>query len=1013
MASRSGSSRLSRPKEGTRLGDWVLREEIGAGSFAYVHRAKNLVSWRPPSAESDCFRPKHHHVSTPANSRQQRGGYAAVKCVILAKLNNNKKLKENLFGEIKILKSLNHPHIVPLFDCKDSPEFIFLIMEFCSMGDLSHFIKYRRNQKAGSLAQQTLDRYPNPDHGGINEVLARNFIKQLSSAVEFLQTKNLIHRDLKPQNVLLAPSRQTSESTQAFLPDHMKELQPVGVPSLPVLKIADFGFARSLPPQGLAETLCGSPLYMAPEILRYEKYDAKADLWSVGTVTYEMVTGRPPFRAGNHVELLRNIEKCDDVIKFPSEVRVSSGVKDLIRSLLKRNPVQRTSFADFFKHPVVTGDIPGLLDEDREALETHSRPELTQSMAMARTSSAQRREEARPSRPDPVRLDTNEVFVDALEPPRKFQDHPHETTPAARPRLGQVPTAPPGRTPQLEGGRNVSEKPAMNRYQTEMPPPQAPASTTRRPDTARRHSVATRPSPPPQHQVIHRTREEQERAAQDVADEREYVVVEKKAVEMNALADELQASPRIRSHRYSVGAQQRPVRQVAGSAPVNNQISTTRTTQTGNANRPDHLRRASFERRAKTAGSASSAIAKALSMASGRLMNLGFSPPVGRAGSAPNMPIYSAFPAYPTQQSQLLLEDGNQSNLPLDDDSKTLQAIEETATRSDVVHGFAEVKFLQIAPAQPAVEQGLGVQGANVGPNDEGSDLPPEALVMVCEEALVLYVKALNLLSRAMDVAAAWWKRRNRGDATDSASVSPKSFKTGNAQAAARVNSVVQWVRNRFNETLAKAEFVSLKLVEAQKLLPSDHPCHPSHRSTSASASIAAAQAQSLPKDQANGPVDVYISPGVTAERIMYQRAVEMSRTAAVNELMGENLNDCEIGYVTAIRMLEVVLETSGIEASSESGKQEKAAAKKEIDDDDGLDPEDRESVLKSKPNSLTAQDNHMLTTRIVLQGTKNRLHTLRKKMQMLARRNSAQAVQQRSPKAKPAPLAPGNASAR
>src|SRR5690606_19834846 len=72
-----------------------------------------------------------------------------------------------------------------------------------------------------------------------------------------------------------------------------------GLPSLPMLKLADFGFARVLPSTSLADTLCGSPLYMAPEMLRFERYDAKADLWSVGTVLYEMITGRAPFRARN------------------------------------------------------------------------------------------------------------------------------------------------------------------------------------------------------------------------------------------------------------------------------------------------------------------------------------------------------------------------------------------------------------------------------------------------------------------------------------------------------------------------------------------------------------------------------------------------------------------------------------------------------------------------------------------------------------------------------------------
>jgi serine/threonine-protein kinase ULK/ATG1 len=144
-----------------------------------------------------------------------------------------------------------------------------------------------------------------------------------------------------------------------------------------MLKIADFGFARSLPSTALAETLCGSPLYMAPEILRYEKYDAKADLWSVGTVLYEAVTSKPPFRASNHVELLRRIEKGDDRIKFPEDVEVSDEMKKLIRSLLKRAPKERLSFPDFFSNEIITGPIPGLHAEDQpnDAEETEE-PEI-------------------------------------------------------------------------------------------------------------------------------------------------------------------------------------------------------------------------------------------------------------------------------------------------------------------------------------------------------------------------------------------------------------------------------------------------------------------------------------------------------------------------------------------------------------------------------------------------------------------------------------------------------------
>lgn len=135
----------------------------------------------------------------------------------------------------------------------------------------------------------------------------------IARALRFLRSRNLIHRDIKPQNLLLSPS------TTA---DHASG-HPIGIP---VLKIADFGFARILPSTMMAETLCGSPyaffsnnilslktypfrLYMAPEILRYEKYDAKADLWSVGAVLYEMSVGKPPFRAQNHIDLLRKVSQ--------------------------------------------------------------------------------------------------------------------------------------------------------------------------------------------------------------------------------------------------------------------------------------------------------------------------------------------------------------------------------------------------------------------------------------------------------------------------------------------------------------------------------------------------------------------------------------------------------------------------------------------------------------------------------------------------------------------------------
>ena len=119
---------------------------------------------------------------------------------------------------------------------------------------------------------------------------------------------------------------------------------------------------------------------MAPEILRYEKYDAKADLWSVGAVLFEMSVGKPPFRANNHVELLRKIEKGEDRIKFPDESSkaaeevtppnpVSPDIKALIRGLLKRQPIQRMGFDEFFQCGVWDGYMTESTEEGSLSLE--------------------------------------------------------------------------------------------------------------------------------------------------------------------------------------------------------------------------------------------------------------------------------------------------------------------------------------------------------------------------------------------------------------------------------------------------------------------------------------------------------------------------------------------------------------------------------------------------------------------------------------------------------------------
>lgn len=253
------------------------------------------------------------------------GTEVAIKEILTGKL--NKKLEESLMSEIDILRNINHPNIIRLHDMIKEPGKIHLVLEYCRGGDLSMFIQRRQ--------------------GRIPKSTAVHFMQQLAAGLKVLRDNQIIHRDLKPQNLLLSTNEDNS-----------------------TLKIADFGFARSLPTRGLAETLCGSPLYMAPEIMQLHKYDAKADLWSVGAILFQLVTGRTPFTGNNQIQLLQNIMKSTE-LQFPPDVKdMSPECIDLCRKLLRQNPVERLTFEEFFTHPFFTQTKPDELSRDRRPRRT-------------------------------------------------------------------------------------------------------------------------------------------------------------------------------------------------------------------------------------------------------------------------------------------------------------------------------------------------------------------------------------------------------------------------------------------------------------------------------------------------------------------------------------------------------------------------------------------------------------------------------------------------------------------
>ncbi|XP_049494023.1 serine/threonine-protein kinase ULK2 isoform X3 [Panthera uncia] len=241
--------------------------------------------------------------------RQKTDWEVAIKSI------NKKNLSKSqiLLGkEIKILKELQHENIVALYDVQELPNSVFLVMEYCNGGDLADYL-----QAKGTLSEDTI----------------RVFLHQIAAAMRILHSKGIIHRDLKPQNILLSYANRRKSNVSGIR-----------------IKIADFGFARYLHSNMMAATLCGSPMYMAPEVIMSQHYDAKADLWSIGTVIYQCLVGKPPFQANSPQDLRMFYEKNRSLM--PSIPRETSPyLANLLLGLLQRNQKDRMDFEAFFNHP--------------------------------------------------------------------------------------------------------------------------------------------------------------------------------------------------------------------------------------------------------------------------------------------------------------------------------------------------------------------------------------------------------------------------------------------------------------------------------------------------------------------------------------------------------------------------------------------------------------------------------------------------------------------------------------
>ncbi|KAJ2494668.1 Serine/threonine-protein kinase, partial [Coemansia sp. RSA 2052] len=515
--------------------------------------------------------------------------------------------------------------------------------------------------------------------------------------------------------------------------------------------VADFGFARNLPSTALAETLCGSPLYMAPEILHYEPYDAKADLWSIGAVIYEMMTGKPPFHASNHVELARVIERTNDNISFPDEKQqptsedsllLDSTLKDLVRKLLKMNPGARMSFADFFAHSALKW-----------------RPDNGELVAQLPVAEAQAVAKASAERP--LTPSAGTMRKDAIYNHHQHHRYVQQTTRAAHHTdAHDQAAADMAQDDMANAMRNMDI-----RQDDRVPRNAVPSSdyqTTAYPPTSRQQQQQQGASLDDGYSIgtdSHRRRASLTEEDQALA-EREYVVIEKRAVEMNYLADELNSSPRTPSAFYPprpTGAlQQAPgvARQMTALArAIHDAVSSQYQISTEAANGP-------LSRRS-----------------GGRGVYAGVFNPL-------DVGLAETFESRHT--------------LATAQEEPTIRRMEGLAYKAHSMGFLADTKWRVIADRAGTAKK---PRAADALTDPEGGYLSPSDVSI--EEAFVLYLRALSLLHRAMIEASRYWAGLHRGASSQSSAGSSSSTAV---TVSAAFNGAVQWVRDKFNECLDRAE---------------------------------------------------------------------------------------------------------------------------------------------------------------------------------------------------------------
>lgn len=242
-------------------------------------------------------------------------------------------LKLNL--EIELMQKLKHPNIITYIEVIKSKTDWYIILEYCNAGTLGDVITYNEN-----MQNMIFDHLGNEFNREANTYY---YMNQLKDALDYIKNMGCTHRDIKPDNILLIDSMENITMSN-LVKKNFYFTEKI------ILKLADFGLAKNceMEDEILENTICGSPLYMGPEIILDREYNSKADLWSYGAIMYQLLFGIHPFQSSNLAQLKNNLKNKH--INFFINNNFSPECYSLLMSLLDKNPKKRIDWNMFFSH---------------------------------------------------------------------------------------------------------------------------------------------------------------------------------------------------------------------------------------------------------------------------------------------------------------------------------------------------------------------------------------------------------------------------------------------------------------------------------------------------------------------------------------------------------------------------------------------------------------------------------------------------------------------------------------